>query len=140
MSTNSRIGYIENGKTKSIYCHWDGYIDHNGLILYTYYTTLEEVKALVELGDLSVLGKRLGEKVDFNKMSTDVKYRERYDGQCVAYHRDRGEEYSVSEMGLTELEGDQEYNYAFIKGEWYVACNRNNYHFEPLEFYLTEST
>ena len=140
MSTNSRIGYIENGKTKSIYCHWDGYINHNGVILGTFYKTLEEVKELVELGDLSVLGKRIGEKVDFNKMSIDPIYREKYDGQCVAYHRDREEDLCISTMSIVELEHDQEFNYLFNNGQWYVSCNANNYTFIPLDFYLKEIT
>ena len=38
MSTRSRIAIKQNdGTYKSIYCHSDGYLEHNGYILYNYY-------------------------------------------------------------------------------------------------------
>ena len=33
MGTRSRIGVMHGDKVKSIYCHWDGYLEHNGRIL-----------------------------------------------------------------------------------------------------------
>lgn len=34
MSTNSRIGILhEDGTTETIYCHWDGYPEHQMPIL-----------------------------------------------------------------------------------------------------------
>lgn len=136
MSTNSRIGIYENNEVKSIYCHWDGYIEHNGELLYRFYTTAEDVKELIALGDLSVLGKRIGEKVDFNKMSFDQTYREKYDGQCVAYHRDRGEDFNVLTSNEETIADDQEYNYLFKNGEWYVSYYDTDYKFRPLKDYL----
>lgn len=137
MSTNSRISLYKEGNIKSIYCHWDGYIEHNGEILFKYYTTEEEVEKLVALGDISILGKRIGEKVDFDKMTLDPIYRDRYDGQCVAYHRDRGEEYNAKMFSNIEtLEDFEEYNYLFKDGEWLVSCGETDYHFKPLKDYL----
>jgi hypothetical protein len=37
MGTRSRIGVMHGDKVKSIYCHWDGYLEHNGAILQEHY-------------------------------------------------------------------------------------------------------
>lgn len=56
MSTNSRIGYLENGLVKSIYCHWDGYPSWNGVVLHECYRDIDRVKELVDRkGYISVL-------------------------------------------------------------------------------------
>ena len=63
MATRSIIGQVQaNGKIKTIYCHWDGYLEHVGQTLANYYDTDEKVSELVALGDLSTLGPDLGEK------------------------------------------------------------------------------
>ena len=132
MSTRSTIGIYDNGKITAIYCHNDGYIKHNGEILQRFYTTKEDVEELIALGDLSILGKRIGEKVDFNKMAFDPIYRDKYDGQCVAYHRDRGEEFHQRIADdLTIM--DESYNYLFRDGKWLVSCHDTDYEFEPLK-------
>ena len=83
MATRSAIGIQqEDGSVIGIYCHWDGYVDHNGRILNDHYDR-DKTMALMDLGDLSVLGKELGEKQDFDS-PTDRNW-------CLAYGRDRGE-------------------------------------------------
>ena len=63
MATRSIIGQVQtNGKIKTIYCHWDGYLEGVGQTLANYYDTDEKVSELVALGDLSTLGPDLGEK------------------------------------------------------------------------------
>ena len=38
MGTRSTIAiHNKNGEIKSVYCHWDGYYEHNGVILYNFY-------------------------------------------------------------------------------------------------------
>ena len=37
MGTHSRIGVMHGDKVKSVYCHWDGYLEHNGQVLEQYY-------------------------------------------------------------------------------------------------------
>ena len=83
MSTRSAIIIEEgNGRSKGIYCHSDGYIGHHKPILLGHYATEELARQLVDLGSLSTLGACIGEKCDFKN---------RPQGQCVAYGRDRGE-------------------------------------------------
>ena len=102
MSTKSSIGIkrIDGSETR-IYCHWDGYVEHNGVVLQLAYNTAEKVEALLALGDISTLGY----------------YPDRVpaDGGCKAYHRDEGEEFSQSS-------GRQEYNYTFDEAQalWLV--------------------
>lgn len=125
MSTNSSITLHEHeigagDIYKSIYCHWDGYLSYNGAILLEYYNTLEKVKELVSLGDLSSLKERIApnddEEHSFDKPLDDV---------CVFYHRDRGEPWNdvkpievYSEEEIKEC-NNQEYNYLFKDGKWY---------------------
>lgn len=90
MATRSVIGMtLTNGEIKAIYCHWDGYISNNGMILYNCYNTVEQVEALMSLGDLSSLREKLGEKHDMtdplSKVANDNEW-------CTAFGRDRGDE------------------------------------------------
>jgi hypothetical protein len=56
MSTRSNI-IIQNedGLVHSIYCHYDGYVEHNGKILLENYTSRDEVVRLISLGDIKSL-------------------------------------------------------------------------------------
>ena len=114
MATRSRIGIAnEDGTVTSIYCHFDGYPENNGKILTKYWTDVTKLKQLMALGDVSVLGKEIGEKQDFdNRTNKDW---------CLAYGRDRGED----GVDATEhhsvpyfLYNGEEYNYLFQDGKW----------------------
>jgi hypothetical protein len=108
MATRSRIA-IENqdGTVTSIYCHWDGYIKSNGVILNNNYTTKDKVEELIALGDLS----SLGETID----------------RTVSYHRDQGDDLvqtpfsNVEELFEDGFRSGVEYIYCFTKdGFWLV--------------------
>jgi len=71
-----------NGSSVGVYIHWDG-ADHMD-ILQEYYATPEKVDALIALGSLSVLGSSIGQKQEFTQPEQDT---------CLAYHRDRGENF-----------------------------------------------
>lgn len=111
MSTNSTITIKRiDGTETGIYCHHDGYIEGVGVTLQLAYNTAEKVEELLKLGDLSTLGyytePKAGTVHDFEHPQESV---------CVAYHRDRGEEYRQSN-------GDNEYIYTFDERDcvWYV--------------------
>ena len=90
MATRSSIGVkLPNGHIKAIYCHWDGYPSGVGYTLKESYTTEEKINALIELGDLSVLGPEIGEKQNFNDPHPDW---------CLAYGRDRAESHLVARV------------------------------------------
>ena len=108
MATRSRIA-IENqdGSVISIYCHWDGHIETNGVILNENYTTKDKVEELIALGDLS---------------SLDVTI-----DRTVAYARDNGEDLNQKPFSNVEdlfedgFRSGVEYIYCFTKdGFWLV--------------------
>ena len=56
MGTRSAIGYLQpSGSVRAVYCHWDGYPDHQLPILKAKYNTLAKVKALIKPGSMSSL-------------------------------------------------------------------------------------
>jgi len=120
MSTRSHIfAKMSDGRVAVIYCHFDGYLEHNGSILKNYYNVQEKVEALIKLGDLSMLSK-----------STDCpfghSYESRVNGYCVAYGRDRGEEnteakyYDNLEMAYMSTP-KEDYSY-YWDGEKWTYC------------------
>ena len=110
MSTRSAIAKKDEfGNFVSIYCHFDGYPEHNGNILVNFYNTEEKVDELLSHGDASSINSTIEES--------------------VFYHRDRGEELSEPEHfhSLTEFINyfsDCEYFYIFEDNKW-KCFNRN---------------
>lgn len=89
MSTQSMIVKEDNGLFRCIYCNFDGYPDGVGKTLYEHYQDDAKINELIGLGNISVLGKEIGEKHPFDKHSSSF---ENYENWCLAYGRDRGEE------------------------------------------------
>jgi len=122
MATRSLIGKLNSDNTVSyIYCHYDGYPEHNGVILQEHYDTPFKVDQLLALGDLSVLGEVIGEKQDFNNYST------RNNNWCLAYGRDRGERgVKMSTVSRDEFFSDDGYiDYLYLYNndfEWKCFC------------------
>jgi len=116
MSTRSMILREEDdGRYFGIYCHHDGYLSHNGLILSTYYNTRKKLQKLLELGDLSYLAPNL-------KPSSGVphSFDNPQDCVCVFYGRDRGEEdINAKYVTLEDLDNDPwiEYTYVFTRDD-----------------------
>lgn len=121
MSTNSRIGILHrDGTTETIRCHWDGYPEHQMPILTGHYDTAEKVRALLELGDISILGERLAPDTD-----EPHSFQKPVDGVTVAYHRDRNEppqspisHRSVEELKNSDWSIDWFYLFDEENGEW----------------------
>ena len=142
MATRSSIGILnENGTVTGIYCHWDGYVSHNGNILYQFYRDEAKVRELISHGDLSILGRNIGEQRPFDNphkyMSKEYQeFQDLYEGQCLYYGRDRGEK-NVEAKTYTDVADfidnrGEEYNYLFVNGTWYVneygARDRAGFH------------
>lgn len=101
MSTRSSITLKDGEKFISVYCHWDGYVANNGVLLQTNYNTIEKIKELLTKGDMSCLRETVADTL---------------------YYVDYGEErvkpreyYTVRDMINYEW---QEYNYLFVDGKW----------------------
>jgi hypothetical protein len=132
---------------KSVYCHWDGYLAHNGKMLAEYYDSAK-ANHLVSLGDLSSLRPEIGEAHAFSHYDTEMnqeQYYELYGDMCTFYGRDRGEsntEFKVAHTFAEFLEQADncgaEYYYIIKDGVWYCGTTYNNMH--PLSKTLTALT
>ena len=119
MATRSTIWMKnEDGTFTGIYCHWNGYIENNGKILFQHYQDVNKLKSLLALGSISCLGQYVSTNMPhtFEQPAPSV---------TVAYHRDRGEDYcqynKIKEENVSEYY--EEYNYFFIDGEWQYVLN-----------------
>lgn len=129
MSTRSRIGmeYTDmngNRKVKSIYCHFDGYPHGVGQTLMEHYDR-EKTEQLIELGDISYLEKEVS-RLTPNDGTRPHSFDHPIPGVTVAYHRDRGEEYTPADvaMGVAHFfQSDfEQYGYVLTEeGEWLVS-------------------
>jgi hypothetical protein len=84
-----------NKTVRAVYCHWDGYLEHNGSILHKHYSQSPKVNNLIALGDLSSLRAEIGVQHAFSQMDLCEADREAFEKQhgssCTFYGRDRGE-------------------------------------------------
>ena len=130
MGTRSRIAVMHGTVCKSVYCHWDGYLEHNGQILQKHYDSAK-ANQLVALGDISSLRSEIGEKHAFSKLEVPMDgeaYDKLYGDMTTFYGRDRGEEgceWQVAhtfEEFLEQADGcGAEFYYVMKDGVWYVG-------------------
>ena len=124
MGTRSRIGVMHGDVCKSVYCHWDGYLEYNGKLLLENYDS-SKANFLVALGDISSLRKGIeipeGVEHSFEKPNDDI---------TIFYGRDRGEKnvgFNVDhtfEDFMKRVDGcGAEYYYIMRDGVWYVGDN-----------------
>lgn len=117
MGTPSIISYFDGKIYKAIYCQWDGYPEHNGLILKKYYKNEDKIKSLIELGYLSNLREEIGEKHDIFDLSkgnwTTALYRDKNEKYRAAYECDRIDllEKFATDIGVSYL-------YIYKDNEW----------------------
>jgi hypothetical protein len=113
---------MHGNNCKSVYAHWDSYLDHNGRILLEHYDS-SKANHLVALGDLSSLKPEVfipeGVEHSFDNADKNI---------TTFYGRDRGEENtnwkttSTFEDFLQLCDDcDAEFYYIMKDGEWYVG-------------------
>lgn len=112
----------EDGSITSVYCHWDGYPSHNGVILLENYQDPEKIKMLISLGDLSSLEKKL-----IPEGNVVHSFEDPADGVCVFYGRDRKENgtscrVSANMKEFIEIADWCDYCYIFEAGVWFVIA------------------
>ena len=109
MATRSRIGIqLADESILSIYSHWDGYPEFNGVKLVEHFNSYEKAAELIDGGDISSLWTNAG-----------------WDNETLPttgpqYYSSRGE---VTEPRLDKTLGEylsdgEEYAYLFANGEW----------------------
>ncbi len=106
MGTRSRVGVMHGTVCKSVYCHYDGYLEYTGKLLLDHYNSAT-ANQLVALGDNSGVQKSL---------------------EDMNFYSDRGED-NVSwqvahtfEEFLEQVDNcGGEYYYIMRDGEWYAG-------------------
>ena len=131
MGTRSTIALeYADGTVEQVYCHWDGYLEHNGKILQEHYSNPFKVRQLMDLGDMSSLGERIGTQHAFDKAP---------EGECTFYLRDRKEQgckakkfASYEDYLMNHQYEEFEYILRSVHGDavWFVADHSEN--FKPL--------
>ena len=122
MSTRSLIARQTDRGFEAVYCHHDGAPRYHGPVLTGHYSTPEAVAALLDLGDLSVLGPQPGRAHAF------ATHHENPDAQdwCLAYGRDRADRNRAERCYACEAELLEDadnrwakYVYLFREGRWF---------------------
>jgi len=152
MGTRSTIALeYADGTVDQIYCHWDGYLDHNGRILQDHYSDPFKLRELIDLGDMSSLGTQIGEAHPFSPHGSkedEALYEHAKDqGYCTFYARDRGET-GVSAKKFKDfadyIENHQYEEYEYIlrcvegRAVWFVKCHSEDW--KTLEQAMIEET
>jgi hypothetical protein len=131
MGTRSTIALeFADGTVEQVYCHWDGYLEHNGKILAEHYSDPFVLRDLIDQGGISSLGKSIGKKHPFSpaynetdpvkKAAVETEYEAAQEaGYTTFYARDRGEDLTVEKFPNFG-------NYAaFHQREEFAYCLRN---------------
>lgn len=136
MGTRSTIALeYANGVVEQVYCHWDGYLEHNGELLAKHYSDPFVLQKLINLGNLSILAEAIEPTGphDFNKAQ---------EGVCVFYGRDRQERNQQAEQyksfAAYEAHGNsEEYDYVLRNVDgvatWFVRCYATRDRFVELQ-------
>jgi hypothetical protein len=135
MGTRSRIGVMHGDICKSVYCHWDGYLSHNGRILQKHYDS-PKANNLVALGNISSLKANIGRKHPFSAFDipgmSPSAWENKYGNMTTFYGRDRdekGQEFvtHTSKESLLEHFNESwcEFCYIMKDGVWYMFDQNN---------------
>jgi hypothetical protein len=111
MGTRSTIALeFADGTVQQVYCHWDGYLEHNGQILLKHYSDPFKLRDLIDLGG-------------FSSLEATV------EGTAAGAYTQRGEDLSINKFKDIEdyyanVQGE-EYDYILSmnwegKAQWYV--------------------
>ena len=107
MGTRSRVGVMHGTVCKSVYCHYDGYLEHTGQILLKHYDSVR-ANELVSRGDNSGVQETVEE---------------------MNFYKDRGEtdvDWQVAQTFEEFLDQVEkcfaEYYYVLRDGVWYAGC------------------
>jgi hypothetical protein len=158
MGTRSTIALeFADGTVQQVYCHWDGYLDHNGKILAEHYSDPFVLRDLIDMGDMSSLGTQIGQAHPFSQFVSDTEefkalpkaeqerikaenealYEHAKDqGYCTFYGRDRNESGGGAKKfkDFADYKANHQYEeFEYIlracgdKAVWFVADHSDNY-------------
>jgi hypothetical protein len=124
MGTRSTIALeFADGTVQQVYCHWDGYLAHNGQLLLKHYSDPFKLRDLIDLGGFS----SLCDSVEETKQGA---YTQRGEELSIEKYKDI-EDYYKNVSG-------EEYDYILSmnwkgKAQWYVRHYGTQENWIPLE-------
>jgi len=119
MATRSRIGIqLANGSILSVYCHWDGYPEFNGVKLVEHFNSYEKAAELIDGGDISALWTNAGWQNETLPTTGPLYYSQRGDNSPPRLDAD------LCEYLLPD--NSEEFAYVFRSGEW-VCYNMHQF-------------
>ena len=140
MGTRSTIALeFADGTVQEVYCHWDGYLSHNGAILQEHYSDPFKLRDLIDLGGLSSLRSNIGTAHPFSpygsKEDEALYEAAKAASASTFYTRDRGEDLQVNKFKDYEdylanhLYEEFEYILRQVNGKavWFVDCGATGY-------------
>jgi hypothetical protein len=117
MGTRSTIALeFADKSVEQVYCHWDGYLEHNGQILAKHYMDPFKVKELVALGGFSSLDKTVEETAvtAYTQRGEDIRIEKFVDFQDYLAHH----QYEEYDYILRQVDG---------KAVWFVSDHDGAY-------------
>ena len=117
MGTRSTIALeFADKSVEQVYCHWDGYLEHNGKILAKHYMDPFKVKELVALGGFSSLDKTVEETAvtAYTQRGEDIRIEKFVDFQDYLAHH----QYEEYDYILRQVDG---------KAVWFVSDHDGAY-------------
>jgi hypothetical protein len=124
MGTRSTIALeFADGTVQQVYCHWDGYLEHNGKILAEHYSDPFKLRDLIDLGGFSSLCATVEE-------TKQGAYTQRGEELAIEKYKDI-EDYYANVCG-------EEYDYILSlnwqgKAQWYVRSYATEGNWIPIE-------
>lgn len=128
MSTPAAVGILKGKILSYVYVHGDGDLSYTGNMLLDHYNSARKAEALVKLGNMSIIKKRLAPRKGEPR---GFEYGQRAPGVTVAYHRDRKEPYNIfcgsvpsgnvedAFLAVMGHDSDVRRQYIFADGKWY---------------------
>ena len=130
MGTRSTIALeFADGTVQQVYCHWDGYLDHNGTILAKHYSDPFVLRDLIDLGGFSSL-------------------RETVEATAETAYTQRGEDLRINKFkdiqDYRENVYSEEYDYILCprndKAQWFVRSYATEGNWIPLEMAFSQQS
>lgn len=135
MGTRSTIALeFADGTVEQVYCHWDGYLSHNGAILQEHYSDPFKLRDLIDQGGISSLGEEIGSKHPFSSHTSPadkIAYEAAQEANATTFYtRDRGESLTIEKFkdfaDYKENHQYEEFEYILRqvdgKAVWFVEC------------------
>ena len=124
MATRSRIGIqLTDGSVLSVYCHWDGYPEFNGVKLNEHFNSYEKASELIDGGDISALWTNAGWNNETLPTTGPLYYSTRGENLPPRLDKNLGE----------FLQNNEEYGYVYTQEEGWLCYDTCDWHETYLE-------